>query len=320
MNLTLLLSLLAATLFSQPSLFDVLYAEGDTVSISLDTDWSDLLRHKEDKNYQPAILRIGGSTIPGRVRTRGHARLESCTFPSLKVKLDKPALESLGYSDLNDLKLVLQCTPGSGAEGYLRRERLMYELHAVVSDYYHRTVPVRLTATGGKSLQAFLVETEEQLEARFGGPVLESDRVSSRAFDRAAYLNLCLFNYLILNTDWHIYNLHNVEGILPAGANRYLPIPYDFDYSGLVGTDYAVPRPSLEMLSIAEPRFLGQQIGLEELRTAALHFLSKRDALEGIVNAYPGLHPRRKRAILKRMDQFFAELSDERLLARLTDD
>ncbi|NJB85207.1 hypothetical protein GGR26_000952 [Lewinella marina] len=317
MLLTTLLLLLGAALAAQPSLFDALHANQDTAVFTLTTEWKPLMRRKKDKVYQPVALSINGNTLPGKIRTRGHMRLEVCYYPSLKVKLDENILTDLGYSPLNELKIVIQCNSKSLGESYLRREKLMYDLHAIVSDFYHRTVPISLVTPESDTIQGFLVESEQQLEARYGARIVDHDNVSTRSLDREAYLNMCLFNYFILNTDWSVYNRHNVECILPSGATSYVPIPYDFDYSGLVGTHYAVPHESMDLLSVHHPKFLGRGITLEEISTVADNFLAHGPELRAAVEAYPELDRRRRKYILDRLDDFLEELADEKALADL---
>ncbi|MCP9235437.1 hypothetical protein [Lewinella sp. JB7] len=298
---------------AQPSLFDELWAGGDTVTIELETDWKKLLRHKKDKVYQPTTLRVGGHALAGRVRSRGHIRLEVCRYPSLKIKLDKTPLGQLGYSDLNDLKLVLQCSNRTIADGYLRREKLIYDLHALVSDYYHRTVPIRLLA-GKMEIAGFLIESEEQLAARYNATIVNSDQVSTRGLERGAYLNMCLFNYLVLNTDWNVFNLHNVECLSLNGSRDLIPIPYDFDYSGVVSTTYAVPHDGHNLRSVHQPKWLGRHVTEEELSAALIHYRHRKQALIDKVSTCPGLHPSHRERILDRIEDFYDAMNDPKAL------
>ena len=54
---------------------------------------------------------------------------------------------------------------------------------------------------------------------------------------------LCLFEYMISNTDWNVSLLHNIKLIRKKDTKEIIVVPYDFDYSGLVNADYAVPNP-----------------------------------------------------------------------------
>ena len=304
-------------LFAQ-SLFDSLYASGDTAVLDITTDWRTLLRNKEDKVYQPALVRAGDRAFSGRIRTRGNARLIQCRYPSVKIKLEKASLDSLGYArDMNDLKLVLQCSDNEIGRHYLRQERLVYLMHAIVSPYTHRTVPVRIRSVDGDLLEGFIIESEEQLSERYGAVIIERDKVSSRGLHRPTYLNMCLFNFLVLNTDWNVFNLHNVECLYSEELRALVPIPYDFDYSGYVGASYAVPHEAHGQRSIYEPRWIGRHVKLAELKVAAAEYAAFRQPLYDLVDSYPDLRSSERRRLRDRLDDFYGLLADDRRLARM---
>lgn len=324
MRLLILLSFLIPTcLISQPSLFDVLNTGSDTAMFRIETDWNKLIRKKRNKVFQTAnvTLKIGESTFSfkGKLRSRGNIRLEVCQNPSLKLKLKKAELNAAGFSDLNEFKFVLQCSNSSLGESYLNREQTVYELHALYSDYSHRTTPVRLDLGRDEPISAFMVEHEEQIAARFNATVVETKRLSTRTLQREAYVNMCLFNYLILNTDWNVGNLHNVEFINPNGSLELIPIPYDFDYSGFVGTHYAVPHDALEISSIYVPTWLGKEVTPEEIRAAADHYLARREAAEQLLAEHPGLEKRDRKRMLKRLEAFYKILENDKRLVRLVE-
>lgn len=315
------LLILGPIVCAQSSLFDRLYAHSDTVAVEVATDWKQLLQHKADKEYQSVNLRLAGHEFPGRIRTRGHVRLQQCRYPSLKVKLDKSALDSLGFNALNDLKFVIQCSGGDVGLGYVHRERLVYELHALLSPYHHRTVPVRIVMPGeSDTLSGFLIETEEQLETRYAASVVKKKQVSTRGLERAAYVNMCLFNYMVLNTDWNVFNLHNVECLQLTETKLQIPIPYDFDYSGLVGTAYATPHEKHDQRSVYEPRWLARHVTAAEFAPVVKTYLAKERAIMDLVANYPMLPKSERRRIKKRLSTFFGQLKDKRSLARLVVD
>ena len=321
--LTLVLVGLAAVYArAQPSLFDSLYRCPEPPTLVLDTDWRALQRNKQLKQYQPATVTVvvaGDSLrLAGKVRTRGNVRLQVCQYPSLKIKIKRAALRAAGFSELNDLKLVLQCNSSSVGEAYNQRERMVYGLHAIYSDYHHRTVALRLVApAAGLQLESFAVEAEEQLATRYDARVLASDRASTRGLERAHYVNMCLFNYLILNTDWHVFNLHNVEFISPTGTTDLIAIPYDFDYAGFVGTHYAIPREDLRIASVYVARWLGKRVTADEIRQAAAHFRDREAAALNYLSTHPALTKQVRRRVLRRFAEFSALLRDEAALLRL---
>ncbi|MTB50275.1 hypothetical protein [Lewinella sp. W8] len=332
-TLLFLLFVMSGLLAAQSSLFDKLHAEGEDIQFMMNTDWKQLMRNKKKKIYQPVTITVMGIGDPvqirGKIRSRGNMRLEVCQNPSLKIKLKKADLRLAGFSDINDLKMVLQCSNSELGLGYLRREKLVYDLHRIVSPHTHRIVPLNLVINGGDTqagegkrnqtelITGFLIEDEEQLCARYEGRELKSKRASTAGLQREAYVNMTLFNYMILNTDWNVYNLHNVEFINPKGSLDIIPIPYDFDYCGLVGTSYAVPHESLDIESVQEPIYLGRDVTEEEIMKAGKVFREKKGELIALVENHPDLSKRHRKRFLNRFNAFYKIVENDKKLARL---
>ena len=318
MRFTLLFLILAPGILpAQPSLFDSLHRAPDTAVITLTTPWKGLLRAKEEKDYQSLDLYVGEHVYPGRIRTRGNARLRACRYPSLLIKLEKDALAADGLARRNDLKLVIQCNDSRSGAAYLHRERFLYALYREISDFHHRTIPVRVAVSTGDTLHGFLIETEEELRARYAARLLEGSGVSTRGLDPEAYADVALFNYMILNTDWNIFNLHNVECLQIADRTQPVPVPYDFDYSGLVDAHYAQPREGLGLSSVREPAYLGRNLNAAQLQRAGDRFLQKAERMLGILEAERTIDDRHKAYVRKRLEEFFRELRNEDTYQRL---
>ena len=66
---------------------------------------------------------------------------------------------------------------------------------------------------------------------------------------------------MIGNTDWTVPVFHNNVLIISQGNLQGLgsgiAVPYDFDYSGLVDANYAVPSDQLNLPSVLDRRYLG---------------------------------------------------------------
>lgn len=322
-QIILSLLLFAFPAIAQESLFDALHERGDSVSFSLDTDWKKLLRGKLKKEYQPVTVIVHGLGDPihlkGKIRSRGNVRLEACGNPSLKLKVKKAGLRAAGFNDLNEFKFVLQCTNSGLGEDYLNREKLVYDLHKIYSDFYHRTISAQIMPLQdeGKVIKTFMVEDEEQLAERYKANILDTKRANTAGLERSSYVSMCLFNYYILNSDWHVYNLHNVEFVNPTGTTDLISIPYDFDYSGFVGTSYAIPRESLDISSIYTPVWLGKDVTEGELKRAAAHYQNFEDKARTLIQEYPNLDKRSRKRMLRRTDQFYELLANEKKLLRL---
>ena len=76
---------------------------------------------------------------------------------------------------------------------------------------------------------------------------------------------MAVFEYMIGNTDMSIMNVHNVTHRRDAGG-RAVPVPYDFDYSGLVNTVYShVDKRVLPIQNVRQRLYRGPCLSMEQL-------------------------------------------------------
>jgi len=124
--------------------------------------------------------------------------------------------------------------------------------------------------------------------------------------DQPALLFMSLFQYMIGNTDYSIMQLHNVIMLDDAGGIRYT-VPYDFDYSGLVGAHNAVPAKGLNLPSVRERMYRGPCKAEAEIEAALKPFREKQAgllALPGLLAAH-GFEDGTRRNTEKYLGEFF---------------
>ena len=100
---------------------------------------------------------------------------------------------------------------------------------------------------------AFLIEADWEVAERLDLDQIETERVELGTHDPAHTALLTVFQYLIGNTDWSLFDgspgedcCHNGKAVGNPEGPVYV-IPYDFDNAGLINAEYAVPS---EILSI----------------------------------------------------------------------
>ena len=114
--------------------------------------------------------------------------------------------------------------------------------------------------------------------------------------------------------------MHNVQLFLDRTGRPY-PVPFDFDFSGLVNARYATPDPRLPIRDVRQRLFRGfcpdqmnrlpeQYQGVYEL------FLEKRDELYELWRMQEGLDPDRLEATLEYLDDFYEILENPNRLKR----
>ena len=94
------------------SLFDHLYTLECVPKVVIDTDVKQLIKKKYSEPYQAANITVLANTkdsllyLSGRIRARGNMRKKVGFFPPVKLDFRKSDLDSLGYSKLDDIKMV----------------------------------------------------------------------------------------------------------------------------------------------------------------------------------------------------------------------
>jgi hypothetical protein len=128
--------------------------------------------------------------------------------------------------------------------------------------------------------------------------------------DPAAEVIYFLFQYLIGNTDWAVSALHNVE--LIATDVGYVPIAYDFDFSGAVNARYATVDPSLSIRRVRDRLYRGYCVPTDAYAPAFALFKAKRDSIYALYRDPIGrlLTGNRAKETLEYFDDFYKTIDD----------
>lgn len=284
----LLLLCSRSILTGQQSSFLQEIKQDSALHLYLRQDWKNIEKHKKDKVYQSADVRLVTATsdtiaIPAKVRTRGNMRLEICSLPPLKLKFEKADLQKHGLSPLNEMDIVEPCHDDDTYDQCLLKEYMAYKLWELVSPYYFRTQLLQIHYTNPDGTEAhdpsyaFFVENTEELVERLGGRRNKTPVISSNAVDKEPMLMVALFEFMIGNTDWFIQNRHNLEFVVIPGHSFLVTIPYDFDYSGLVAASYAAHHESLKLTSVASRYYQGWCFPEADVEKALEVFLQQKE-------------------------------------------
>jgi len=299
--------------------------QDSALDLYITQDWKTLEKKKKEKTYQPAEVRFVTKTfdtkiIPASVRTRGNMRLEICSLPPLKLKFEKSVLEAQGLSPMNEMDIVQPCHEDKEYYQLILKEYLAYKLWELVSPYSFKTQLIRIHYTNpdGSSAHdpsyAFLVENTEELVERLGGRRNKTTVISSNACDKDPYLNMVIFQFMIGNTDWYIQNRHNLEFVVLPGHNLLVTIPFDFDYSGLVGAPYAVHHESIELSSVNTRYYQGKCYSEAEVQAALKVFQEQKINILNMPGRIQGLDEKEAKAARAYLGNFFEIIENPKKL------
>lgn len=308
-----------------------LFANDSILQVTLEADLSALVGDRTESPDREGVLTVAGVRIPTRVRTRGNFRLDpaNCSFPPLRIELDEQAPATSVFGGQDELKVVSSCRPGRDSHDELvMLEYLAYRTYSLLTDEALRVRLVELTLvdlTGGRATAtrpAFLIEEDEALADRLGASVFdleEGRNLPPTAFQARARTRTAVFEYMIGNTDWSSIAGHNVE-ILDLGGGA-LPIPYDFDSSGLVDAPYATVDPDLGLSGVRERRYRGWCVNDFVAGLVLQDFRDHREVVLDLWRSTPLLSEDRRQRAVRYLEGFYEDIeTDERAQRRFLRD
>ncbi|MEQ9568547.1 MAG: hypothetical protein RLN75_00020 [Longimicrobiales bacterium] len=303
----------------------VLFRSHDPIVLRIEADFDGLKGDRDDDEEERdgtlVILSADGreEAFPLEIRTRGNFRLRrrTCPFPPLRLDVPRTRMDGTAFEGQDKLKLVTHCRNRADYQDKLLREYVAYRIYSILTPLSFHARLARITyvdTSGGDDpveRWAVLLESEEALAERIGGTLLEApdDAIHpSRILDPHAG-RVTLFQYMIGNTDFSLYGPHNVANVETDYA-LVVPVPYDFDWTGLVDAPYAEPDPSLGLRSVRQRLFRG--LCRPSTRYSSLYedFLERRPEITAMVEGLTALSDDAREDVLEYLDDFWETVSD----------
>lgn len=296
------------------------------LNLVLEADFNAVFSSKDDTTYFPAMITLAdndGQTriIEIKLRKRGltRARKDICTFPPLRLNFPKAEMKNTPFEGQNAIKLVTHCDKPAFYEDYTVNEYLIYKSYNVLTDSAFKVRPALIKYVFSDnnsdtiSKFAFFLEREKHMAERLGGKETEADKIHPGQVNPYQANLVDIFEYMIGNTDYSVYELHNIIIISdPTRRHLAVPVPYDFDWSGLISANYAVPNPALNITHVSErvyrglkqnPAIINRTVEIFKIRKAEIYSLYEND---------PYLSDNARKKALKYLDGFYNILEDEK--------
>ncbi len=104
---------------------------------------------------------------------------------------------------------------------------------------------------------------------------------------------------------------HNARLIGPLAPGQTVPIPYDFDFSGLVSAPYAGPPPELDIADIRQRLYRGYCIHNADALAAARQFRAHQPQILGVLSQIPGMDAKTQQRASSFLGGFFANIATD---------
>jgi hypothetical protein len=258
--------------------------------------------------------------LNAEVRVRGNFRKQptNCDFPPLRLKFEKEERENTIFENTKNIKMVTHCqTNIPDYEQYVMQEFLIYKLYNILSDFSFEVRLLKVTYLDTRDSDyriekyAFFIEDDDDMADRYNGNILEIETVDPNDVDQEYYLLVSFFEYLIINTDWSLPIVHNIILLSTDYFEPPLPVPFDFDWSGLINIPYEIPTASGLKTRIPERIFKGPCVKNRELKKITRLFKSKKNEIFDLYYNFLYLDHEYKAETLRNIQIFYEILDDQ---------
>jgi hypothetical protein len=306
-----------------------LFEDAAALDLTIEAPLRWIKRYADDREQQDGILRYRSASGDEQafdvdIRVRGKSRLDICEFPPLRIDFVRDALDGTIFAGQNHLKLVTLCSERNSHREYLAREYQVYKAYNALTDYSFRVrwANVEYVVTDSRRGEtfiepAFFIEEDWEVAERHSLVALDLPEVPLDRLEARHGALLALFQFMIGNTDWSAIAAAPEEDCCHNGkpigteSGAVIVLPYDFDQTGLVGTDYARPRSHLPISSVRQRLYRGYCATNEAIGWAVQQFNDKRAAIEQAFGSRPEfVDERTLRRTLEYLAHFYEVIND----------
>jgi hypothetical protein len=305
------------------------FTSEEPITVTLTTNIKRVRGDKgENSPWRYATLTFNDSAgkpevLPIRLKTHGIWRLKNCDFPPIRLNFNKDSTKHTIFHGLDQPKLTSYCRDNNDYEQYVLQELQLYRIYRLLTPASHAVRLLHVTyadSATGKPLTtryAFIGEEGGPMAARLNGRILKTKGATPDDLEPQADAIVGLFQYLIGNTDFALGALHNAE-IVGQETGNFIPVVYDFDFSGAVNTRYATPDARLGTRTVRERVYRGYCVPNEEYPKAIALFNAKKDSIYALYHDQIGnlLQPNIVKETLEYYDEFYKTINDPRALKR----
>jgi len=291
-----------------------LFQDGPRVEFTLTAPFNLINRERTPNNAKrfPGVLTIGGADLAVRLGSRGHLRLKSqtCDFVPIRIDFRSADVAGTSFEGQDALKLGTHCRSESEFDQYVVREYLSYKLANLVTPLSFRARLARATYIEGASRKvlstraALFLEHENDVARRLGAREVRQPHMVFKDFDRDALTTTMMLEYMLGNTDYSIWALHNVV-IVQDKKRTLFPVAYDFDMSGMVHPPYAIPDTRLRLRAVTDRLYRGPCRTVDEINGVAEQFRSKKADMIGAVESMKELSGSHRGEMKDYLESFF---------------
>ena len=310
---------------------DPLFADQSRLELRLEGPIRELIRDKSpDPEDRPALMSwtdLDGSSgsldIEYRARGKSRRQQDKCYFPPIRLDIPRSAAQDTLFAEQDKLKLVTHCkrlgSSSSEQFDWVEFEYYVYRLLNSVTDYSFRVRPVTVTYVDSDGDEyehpGFLIEDKDRMAHRLGLELSQRPTISRDQLAPELTQTMEVFQYMIGNTDFSFMTgpagdrcCHNAVQL--TNGESFVPIPYDFDQTGVVNKKDALPAEGLGINRVTDRRYRGICRDTRYLDEAVALYADARGEMARILDEEIQVSDRRKRSVQRFLDRFWKVMDD----------
>jgi hypothetical protein len=312
-----------------------LFLSQETLNVRIEAPLSTLMKEQPDEEYLAGKFSYTDATgqeftFDLKLQTRGRFRRNksTCTFSPLRLNFPKKQLAGSEFAGQDKLKLVTHCQRSNKYEQLLLREFLAYRILHTLTDksFGARLMKITYVDTekNGDSIvkYGFVIEDEDDIGDRIGIAPSKIRKISSSQLDGKQANLVSVYEYLIGNTDFSLILgpegsdcCHNAV-LFSNGSPPHTPIPYDFDFSGLVDAPYASANPRFKLRSVKQRLYRGRCKFNEYMEGTFAYFQEKEPEIRQLIAELEGVSKSTRKGADKFVTSFYKDISDPKKIQR----
>ena len=304
-----------------------LFASNQPIRITIQAPIGSLMRNRElEGAVAGTVTEPSGAKLPASFALRGITRRTAgvCDFAPLKVNFTaRPPAGSL-FEGQDKLKLVTHCRNATGFQQNVLLEYAAYRMYNLLTPFSMRArlATIDYVDESGRPIVSrvgFFLEDSGDIARRNNVRELRAgERIPVAWLSPSDAARYALFQDLIGNHDWSMRAgppgdqcCHNARLVGAGAPGQAIPIPYDFDFSGLVSAPYATPPDELSLGSVRERRYRGYCLHNAQAMAVVQQLRANHAALSGVLTSTPGMDPRTAQRATAYLDRFFATIASD---------
>ena len=303
-----------------------LFASDAPIHVTIQGPMASLASNRGE-TARPATMTVDGVAYPIALTPRGITRKTSdiCDFPPLRVELTRAAPAGSLFEHQRKLKLVTHCKRSADFQQKVLLEYSAYRLYNLMTplSFRARLANIDYLDDSGRpyiSRVGFFLEDFGDVAKRNAMSVAHMGAmVPLSQIDALGGGRFAVFEYMISNYDWSMRAgpegdecCHNGR-LLNGPGSLLTPVPYDFDYSGLVDAPYSDPPEGFPINNVRQRNYRGYCAHLAQARAFAAQISPRRAEFLGLFTTIPGLAPREQTRAANYLQGFFADVDSGKI-------